>query len=207
MDIDDPAVWHLLMSPVRVEIAEGLRCLGPCSVAELAELIDRPADTLYRHLQLLQDAGLVVAAGFRKGPRNTEQLVDVAAEDFRPVFDPASGETASDAILHMARTFLKCADRAIRDVADARAFNFTNTPQRNVIMNYELGWLTADDVAELRALVDRMKAIMDAGKRTRQGRPFLLLNILTEVIRKRPAKRRRAEKPERSGNQTSPPHE
>ena len=67
MMVRSPEAWRVLISPVRAEIAEALRLLGPCSMAELAAAIDRPADSLYQHLELLQKAGFVVQAGFRKG--------------------------------------------------------------------------------------------------------------------------------------------
>jgi len=47
--IESPAVWSVLVAPVRAEIVEALRLLGPCSLAEIGDAINRPADSLYKH--------------------------------------------------------------------------------------------------------------------------------------------------------------
>lgn len=175
----------MLMSPVRVEIAEGLRALGPCSVAELAELIDRPADSLYRHVDLLMQAGLVVQTGFRKAGRNNEQLIDVAAEDFRPAFADTTGDVENETMVETARTLLRAAERAVRDAADARELDFSTGPGRNYTINYELSWLTPESFQEIRRLVREIKRLMDEGKKRREGRLYLSLAIATPVVRKR----------------------
>jgi hypothetical protein len=48
-----PAAWITMMSPVRSEIAQAVTLLGTCSVADIAAVTNRPADTLYVHLEKL----------------------------------------------------------------------------------------------------------------------------------------------------------
>jgi len=189
--ITSPEQWSVLVAPVRLEIAEGLRCIGPCSVAELAALLDRPADTLYRHLELLQEAGFVVSAGYRKRGRHVEQLVALAADDIYIAFDPAASHDGNDATLQTARGFMRATERAVRDSAQAGQL-VVGGPDGNVTVNYELGWLTDEAYREIRGLVHRIKAIMDQGKRRREGRLFLSLAIVTPVTRK-PRRTRREE--------------
>ena len=38
--VDSPAQWRVLVSPVRAEIVEALRMLGPCSIADIAGTLD-----------------------------------------------------------------------------------------------------------------------------------------------------------------------
>ncbi|MFM8697874.1 MAG: winged helix-turn-helix domain-containing protein, partial [Phycisphaerales bacterium] len=53
------------MAPVRFELVEVMRDIAPCSVGELADAVDRPADSIYPHLRQLVRIGVVVEAGSR----------------------------------------------------------------------------------------------------------------------------------------------
>lgn len=184
--VRSPAAWEVMSSPVRTEIVEALRLIAPCSVAELAAVIDRPADTLYRHIELLQEAGFITEAGYRKGERNVEQLIDVAADDFAIDFRDSSGEAENRAVVRMAGSFLKATARAVRDSAEARQLEFGSST-RNLAISYELSWLTPERFAEVRGLISRLKQIMDEGKKQRQGRLYMTLAIASPVTRKRGA--------------------
>ena len=61
--ITDPAVWTILIAPVRAEIIETLRMLGPCAIADVASQLDRPADSLYKHFEKIVATGVVVEIG------------------------------------------------------------------------------------------------------------------------------------------------
>jgi DNA-binding transcriptional ArsR family regulator len=185
--VSSPAAWEVLVSPVRTEIAEALRLLGPCSVADVAQAIDRPADTLYRHIELLQEAGFVREAGFRKGDRNVEQLLDVVADDFIIEFHDSKGDAENKAIIQTVNSFTGAMQRAVRDSAAAKQLVF-DAGERNLSINYELSWLTPEKFQEVRALIRRLKGIMDEGKKRREGRLYMTLAIATPVTRKRGAK-------------------
>lgn len=187
--VQSPAVWGVLVAPVRAEIVETLRLLGPCSLAEIGDAIDRPADSLYKHLQLLQQAGYVVQAGFRKGSRNVEQLVDVVADDFMIDFHDGTGAAENKAIVTTANSFLKAMGRAVRDSAKARQLDF-RPDKRNIAINYELSWLTPAAFQEVRELVRQLKQLMDDGKKRRAGRLYLSLVVATPVTRRRGARER-----------------
>lgn len=185
--IESPETWQLLVAPVRAEIVETIRLQGPCSVAEIAATLDRPADTLYRHLAVLEEAGLVVEAGFRKAGRNAERLVDVVADDFAPGFRDPANARENDAIVATATSLAKVAVRAVRDSAAAGQLEF-DEQRRNTVINYELSWLTPERFHEVRGLLRRLKQIMDDCKRSREGRLYMTLSIATPVTRRRHAK-------------------
>ena len=79
-----------MMAPVRSEIAQAITLLGTCTVAQIAAVIDRPADTLYPHLAKLCRAGIVIDAGVRKSGRHSERLFAMRAADVQPDFRGAS---------------------------------------------------------------------------------------------------------------------
>lgn len=186
--VTSPEAWEVLASPVRTEIAEAIRLLGPCSISEIAALLDRPADSLYRHIDLLVTAGFVREAGVRKGDRNIERLVDVVADDFHVEFSSSTGAPENRAIVQTANSFLGAMGRAVRDSAAARQLVFT-ADERNISINYELSWLTPQRFQEVRSLIRRLKQIMDEGKKSREGRLYVSLAMACPVTRKRGAAR------------------
>ena len=187
-DVTDAATWKLVMSPVRCEICEALRTLGPCAIRDVAEFLDRPADTLYRHVAQLEEVGIVVDAGTRRRGRHVERLLDLVADDVRPAFDPTSGPDEMATLVHAIETSMDVTRRAVRETGDLQAFRI-DEESRNVVLSWEFGWLRQEDVNEARELVLRLKALMDEGKRRREGRPFMWLGVLTEVAHKRGARR------------------
>ncbi len=205
LSVTSPKAWQVLVSPVRSEITEALRLLGPCSIADVAAAIDRPADTLYAHIKLLIRAGFIAESGYRKNGRHIEQLIDVVADDFVVEFKDNTGKAENQAIVATANSFLSAAARAVRDSAAARALEFT-PDTRNISINYELSWLTPERFQEVRALIRRLKSIMDEGKSKREGRLYLTLAIATPVTRKRGARRSEppAAQPRRAGRTAKP---
>lgn len=186
--VRDPEAWKVLVSPVRSEIIEAIRLLGPCSIADIAAMLDRPADALYRHIAKLQEGGFVVDAGYRKGERNVEQLFDTVADDFVIDFHDGSGAAENEAIVATANCFLKAMGRVVRDSAAARQLDF-KPDTRSISINYELAWLTPEKFQEVRALIRRLKALMDESKKKREGRLYMTLAMACPVTRSRGAGR------------------
>ena len=179
------AAWRVLMAPIRSEVAEALRLLGTASIAEVARMIDRPADSLYRHVAALQKHQLVDEVGFRKTGRHAERLFRLAAEDFKPDFTHESTARINRAIHDTASTLLKATTRAVRDAAAAEALQIGAA--QNVALSYELGWLTPEAFLEVRMLVSRLKVLMDHSKLTQEGALYLTLAVICPVSRKRAA--------------------
>lgn len=191
--IKDPARWRVLLSPARMEILQALRCLGPASVAELATLVDRPADLLYRQLEKLKGAGIVVESGVRKRNRHAERLFDVAADDFAIDFDGLQGEPETAAIVETGRSFCTGAQRALEDSATAGALRIKGD-DRNFVVNYELSWLTPEAFKRVRGLMYQVKQVMDESRGRGEGTLYVSVTVLAPVTRRR---RRAGAKPAR----------
>jgi predicted ArsR family transcriptional regulator len=187
--IRDPETWRTLVAARRIEIVEAIRLLGPSSIAEIAATIDRPPDTLYRHIDRLSAVGVIREAGTRKRGRHTERLVDLTADDFSFSFADPPDQAQAELVSELAEGMMRTAVRTVRDSAAAGALTLHDR-ERNLVVNYELGWLTPERFQEVRALVRRLKEIMDDSKPTRQGRLYMSLAIVSPVTRKR----RRAER-------------
>lgn len=131
-----------MMSPVRSEIAQAVTLLGTCSVADIAAVTNRPADTLYVHLEKLRHAGIVIEAGVRHRGRHREALYAMRAADVQPDFRGASIALENRVGHRTASTLLRAMERTVRDAAAARAL-VTRPESRNISMSYELGRLSS----------------------------------------------------------------
>lgn len=186
-----PRAWAALVAPVRLEIVEAMRMIAPCSIAEIAESLDRPADTLYRHIEKLKRAGAVVDAGTRRAGRRIEQVYDLVADDFRIGFKDTSDRAANKSYNETMQSILKIASRTARDSASACQLVGMGDG-RNIVGKIEHAWLTQAEFTELREILMRAKQFMDDRKGRREGRLYLAALVAVPVTRKRGAKRKSA---------------
>ncbi|MFN5946604.1 MAG: winged helix-turn-helix domain-containing protein [Phycisphaerae bacterium] len=183
MRVTSPKQWEVALTPIRSEIVQGLRCLGPCSAAELGKMLDRPADTLYRHLEALQRAGYVVETGTRKRGRHVERLFDLTADDFAMGFADASSPVGRQGIVRTGEAFLDAMQRALEGSAMAGELQLPN-PEPNFVINYEVSWLKPEDFRKARALMYQIKQLMDGARPTRDGRLYASITVMCPVTRK-----------------------
>lgn len=181
-----PAAWLTMMAPVRSEIAQALTMLGEASIAEIAEVIDRPADTLYRHVAMLERAGVVVEGEPRRAGRHVERVYSMVAPDMQPDFSTATPRLENKVGYRTASALLKSMSRTVRDAAAAQIL-VTRPEGRNLSMTYELGRLTPAMYEELRGHLRAIKALMDRGKKQREGTLYLSITVACPVVRRRGA--------------------
>jgi predicted transcriptional regulator len=172
----------VLLAPARLEIVQALRCIGPCAVAELAAMVDRPADLLYRQLVLLEKAEFVTQAGTRKRGRHSERLYDVTADDFALGFRDLTDETSSRTLTQTVRTFCHAGAKEVEASIKAGAIKLGDG--QNMVVNYELSWLTPEQFQDARALLYQVKQLLDAARPKRQGRPFVFVSVATPLTRR-----------------------
>ncbi|NBQ16570.1 MAG: ArsR family transcriptional regulator [Proteobacteria bacterium] len=185
LQIKSPAAWRAILSPVRREIVEAMQELGPCPIADVAAASGRPADALYRHVSILVKAGFLVDAGTRKGKRNPERLYDAAANDFlAPNVRRAGAADERQMIAATAEALAKATARAMRASAIAGRLE-CDAAARNFAVTHYLTWLTPSRFEEVRTLLLRINAIVEAGRREQVGELYESLAILTPVTRAR----------------------
>lgn len=187
--IKSSAQWAEVLAPIRWEIVQGLRCIGPCSAAELGRLLDRPPDTLYRHLERLKIAGYVVECGARRKPRHRERLYDITAHDFAMDFVDFATPDGQEGVTRTARAFMTNVVSVIgRSAAAGRLI--PPKPDPNFVLNYEFGWLTPEDFKKARAILYQLKVLMDDARTRRQGSLYTAVTVLCPETRTRRAESR-----------------
>jgi DNA-binding transcriptional ArsR family regulator len=185
--ITAPKAWSVYIAPARLELVEAMRLIAPCSIAEIAAAIDRPADTLYRHVDKLRKIGVVVDVGVRRAGRRFEQVFDLAGDDFRPQFRDSSARAANKMFNETTRSIAKILLRTTRDAVAAEQIVF-GPVERNASVKFEHAWLTPEEFVQLRELFLGIKRFMDARKSRREGRLYLAAFAAVPVHRKRRAR-------------------
>lgn len=177
LEISSAEMCKSLLSPVRLEVSEFLRSNGEATVSELAAMLCRPPELLYRHLDILVKAGVVVQTGYRKKGRHVERVYDLTADDIFLAFKGKGSPEDNDAVVEMMGCFSRIIDRTIRRATSARLVDYEAQP-RQLMLRYEMSWLTTEDLEELHVLIARIKAIMDAGRKKRHGSVYRWLAVL-----------------------------
>jgi len=161
--ITDPRQIAALGSPARQEVVDGLQALGPSSIAELGASLGRAPDSLYYHVRALQKVGLVVPAGTRAAGARSEALYDVPG---KLVLDhePAT-RREEEALARLVASALRIGERDFRRAqAEGRARQ-RRSAQRNAWGGRMKGWLTPDELAEVRTHVEALSELFARGRR------------------------------------------
>lgn len=148
-----------IRSPLRQELLELLDASGPCGVADLATRMGRPADRLYYHVRLLQEAGIIRPAGSRKSGKRDEILYEPAAERFEVEADGDS--TDAEHLVATLRPALRRAERelgaAVRAAASDKA-----ALERDVYAGRMRAHLTSSQRTEVRRHLREIERIFKA---------------------------------------------
>lgn len=164
--IEQPHQIRALASPLRQDLVDAVVSDGPCTIAELADRVGRPADALYHHVRQLVAAGLLVEEVVRRAAGRPAVRLTVPGKPMMLVYDQrARGNVAasSDAVATMLRS-------ARRGFARALTTPGTRTwgPRRNLWGGRSQGWLTERDLETANALLTRLVALFLKGKGTRR---------------------------------------
>jgi hypothetical protein len=198
------AGWEVLMAPVRFEIVEVMRGIAPCSVGEIAQALDRPADTLYPHLRQLLKVGVVVEAGQRAGRTRPGKVYDLVADDFRPSFRGEGTAATARAIDRSIRSMAGIVTRASRKAAATGRFCYEDD-FKNVVSKVENAWLTPQELAFVQSRLRSLKRYLDARKGRRAGALYLAAFFVVPVVRSRGARAPQPMRATRSSRALNPP--
>jgi len=166
-----PKQWSAMRSAVRYELYLLMEQLAPCSVSELAAAGGRGAAGLYRHLEVMADAGILIRAGQRKAGRRWERVYDIQRDSGVPMCDPFTGACVKDDV-KLCSAMMRAALRDYSRALHARK-GVANPEQPGFITSlFEITCLDEKSAAEVRKLADRMMEIIVKGRRDGTGRRY-----------------------------------
>ena len=158
--IVDEAQIRALASSVRQDIVDRLCQNGPMSVAEIADALSVRPSALYRHLDILLEAGLVVLAGERVANRRVEKLYNSCARRLRlerAFGDETNSELLSDVLAAFSRQLERDVQRAIES-GDATA----SGPTRNLSFGRVIGSPSPEDLQRINQKLSEISEILHA---------------------------------------------
>ena len=169
-----------LRTPARQEIVDSLAVIGPCSIAELASELGRAADSLYYHVTRLEEVGLVVRRGTAGEGVRERALYDVPAARLVIDHEPAS-PAQREGLLALVSSCLRIAERDLRRAFERGLAVYRRSPRRNAWGARAKGWLTAGELAEVRAHLEAVSEILTRSKRRGGSKLHALTFVLTPL--------------------------
>ena len=153
-----------LTSPTRHAVYRVILGQGEASVREIAAQLGNHPASLYKHIDHLEEAGLIAEVGTRATGKRDARVFAVAK---RLIKYQSDNPELIEALNQFIQSELRHAGRKI-----AQSFEegtaVTSGKGRDTYFGSSFGWLTDEELAELNDLLDRMTELMD-GKPRRPG--------------------------------------
>lgn len=186
-----------LASPARQEVVDSLSVSGPASIAELACDLGRAPDSLYYHVRALERVGLVVRRGTRPAGVRSEVIYDVPGA--RMVIDrEPSTRGEKQTLMRVVSAALRSAERELRGALDSGLAVYRRCKGRNAWAARVKGWLTPDELIEVREHLDAAAEILMRGKQRPGTRLHTVTHVLTPL---EPTERSKAASSAKNGRQ------
>jgi DNA-binding transcriptional ArsR family regulator len=170
-----------LAASTRQEIVDMLPRMGTVSVAELARALGRPADSLYYHLHVLTNVGLVLSAGSRTRNGRSEALYRAVARELRLWYKLGKGGNGSE-IVPIVASMMRLGVRDFRK--SFRAGNAAvSGPHRELWALRKTAWLSKRQIAEINRGIGKFLQLTSGTGRN--GRLYGVTVLLTPLDRGR----------------------
>jgi predicted transcriptional regulator len=146
-----------LASPVRMDIVDHLSGRPPASIKELADDIGRQASSIYHHVQLLVDVGLVVEAGTRVVNRKSEKLYATAAPRMRlkkALGDSRNAPVMREVVAALCREAERDFSRGLTQKGE------TQGPHRTLGFYRQVNRVSKSSLKRINALLDEIAEIL-----------------------------------------------
>ena len=155
------AQLRALSSPARQEILEAVQTCSPCSIAEIAEYLGRPADSLYYHMRNLTKVGLLKEHSTRKAKRREEVLYE-APRHIRPGSLVACNPDNPERRKVVAKSTAAMLRATARNFAEAyeKGLAVPRGSQRNIAAARYKGWVTVEEVQHILHHMGEIKKIL-----------------------------------------------
>lgn len=159
MEIEDITILEALGSPTRLRILRHMQ--QPASVKEVAGKLGVPTTRLYYHVNLLEEAGVVVVVETRKVGAMVEKLYQVAALGFRPSPKLAHGEHEPHELAKMTAGVVL--DGARVDAEEALTAHFAavragEDPPKRGILGRSVAAMTAE---QAKAFAEKLQKLIE----------------------------------------------
>lgn len=169
-----------LVAPTRQEIVDALETVGPAPVSAIAACLGRAPDSLYHHIRVLVEVGLVRKVDSRIRGRTREAVYDLAGHDMRidyDLADRAKCEALKALIRGMSRIARRDFDRAVEGGRAA-----VKGTRRNLRGARMVGLLDDSQLEELNRLYGRIAELLFSPPRDPAAAEFHAVTFLVSPL-------------------------
>ena len=178
--IISPGQLEALTSPLRQDIITALEsCRAPVSILEIAELLARPADSLYYHFRILEKAALIKEAGHREEHGKPVQLYLPIAKSIQIKYDLSSSRFRA-VLKKVFRTALKLTHRNFDVAIDSKTAR-SESDSRNIYFCQMEANLSANKLKQLNHHIEGIREIMSNQSANPEGQRCSVFLALSEV--------------------------
>ena len=170
-----------MRSAVRYELFLLMEQLAPCSVSQIAAASGRGAAGLYRHLEVMAKAGILLHAGQQKSGRRWERIYDLNRDSGVPMCDPLTGAGVKDDI-KLCNAMTRAAIRDYGRAMHARKGVKDPIKPSFITSLFEITSLDDKSAAEMMKLADRMMEIVVHGRKTGSGRRYRISLMASPIV-------------------------
>ncbi len=177
--IQRPREFAAINSQVRQTIIKTIRLLEPCSVREVAERLGRKAETLYYHMDILAEAGIVREKGRRPAGKRDEALYEITCD--RMQFHPTKRSPVF--IKGLRRTYSAMIRETERQLLDAvgRDNEVRQGAGKNMRFQVYAAHLTKADIDELNRRLDAVRELLLERASGEGGKPHQVLLLMSPM--------------------------
>ena len=144
--------------PVRTEIVEAVSYLGPCSIRDLARLMDRKRPVLHFHVSKLVDVGLLLEAGERGEGRRRDLLYRTIGGPPYVVYDRDDPFNVEMTIRY-SKNVLARAQRQLADSFSSGAA-ITDGKSRDTHAMQMTAWLSNSELAQVNRMIEEFQTVL-----------------------------------------------
>lgn len=171
--LDTADAMRVMASPLRHAIVQVIIARGEASVSDIAWDLQRPAPTLYRHIDQLVEGGIVREVGTRSTGKRDARVFASGQVWYR--YAPRS-PARLEALLVYVRTMGRNAMRQmVRSFESKKAV--THGDARDTHFYSEFGWFDEEELAELNRRIDSV-AIMFRNKKRTEGKRLIATTLI-----------------------------
>lgn len=176
-DITDPRQIAALASSTRQSIVDLVQSAGPLTVSEIAERVNRRADSIYYHLKTLVKVGLLLESFDAEVRGRSIATYDVPGRPLRLRYD-LSSKASTRALNRVAQSMLRGAYRDFaRHSLGGRAV--VTGPERELWAARGRAMLSPKELREVNRLLSRLVSLMSPHKTEEDATMFEITFVLS----------------------------
>ena len=169
-----------LASPVRLAIVDVFHARGKCSISEIAGALDVSPNSLYYHVNMLTEVGLLVEDSVRKGKRRSETVYRLIRPRIEMVYDPDI-EGSSESLARAAASMLRMTERDAKAALE-RGDIIDDGPMRNYHVGRGKVRLSPKGLERLNKLLGQMEDLLHRESRRREGKTYAITMALVPLL-------------------------